>query len=218
MTDNGHTEDPHEAGRVEGEPELPRVSLPFDDEGNWIGVPGSDDAAADLGAAGDGGPAGDPHGRVLRRRRPRPRPMRLEAFEVSGGAIVAVGFDPDTGLAAARVLATSPEVGAGGFRRAVKSLARSRALRALAGVAMDVVEVTPYGAAAVSALRLARRAVRAAREAVDRDDVDDAAELVDAPSALDDATAREVLREAVRRRVPPEALAHVARELAEVAP
>lgn len=223
MTHDAHHQDApegfdeaEEAARAEGAP----VAVPVD-VGAWDGFPigaESDDdpgqaegAPGDVGPAGDGGPARQAHRRVLRRR--RPRPMRLETFEVPG-AVVAVGFDPDTGLSCARVLATPPEVGARGLRRAVKALARSRALRALAGVAVDVVEAVPYAGTAVQALRLATRAVRAAREAVEDDDVEEAAAFVDDASALDDATARAVLRESVRRRVPPEALAHVARELA----
>lgn len=212
-----------DAGRV------PPTSLPFDEHGRWVGVPGgagrevydpaTDPAlrealggAGDLGAAGDGGPDLEADGRLLtRRRRPRPRPMRVEVFEVPG-ACVAIGYDPTSGLAAARVLPVPAEVGARGLRGAVKALARSRALRALAGVAVDVIKVVPYGNTALQALGVARRAVRAAREAMESDDLDEEV-LALAAGELDDGTARAVLRESVRRRVPPEALAHVAREL-----
>lgn len=220
---------------------LPPTSLPFDEHGRWVGVPGRPDigpppglaggfddrgaadaadpfgealgGAGDLGAAGDGRPDLETDGRLLtrRRRRSRPRPMRVEVFEVPG-ACVAIGYDPTTGLAAARVLAVPSEVGARGLRGAVKALARSRALRALAGVAVDVIKVVPYGNTALQALGVARRAVRAAREAMESDDLDEEV-LALAAGELDDGAARAVLRESVRRRVPPEALAHVAREL-----
>lgn len=246
MTDHADTEDSAEGlegleGRhAQDAARVPPTTLPFDEHGRWVGVPGRPDigpppgvaggfgdggaadaadpfgealgGAGDLGAAGDGGPDVETDGRLLtRRRRPRPRPMRVEVFEVPG-ACVAIGYDPTTGLAAARVLPVPAEVGARGLRGAVKALARSRALRALAGVAVDVIKVVPYGNTALQALGVARRAVRAAREAMESDDLDEEV-LALAAGELDDGTARAVLRESVRRRVPPEALAHVAREL-----